>query len=104
MKKTEQVLERLEAKGCCANLHKSFFMQKKVEYLGYLLTTSGLKPQLAKIEAMHHIMCPQNTKQLKIFLGMVGMIRANPTLKVYQTRRFWYKLYVRIYTLKNYCI
>ena len=44
MKKIEQVLERLEAKGFWANLRKSFFMQKEVEYLGYLLTTGGLKP------------------------------------------------------------
>ena len=56
MKKIEQVRERLEAKGFHENLHKSFFMQKEVECLRYLLTTSGLKPKPAKIEAMHRIM------------------------------------------------
>ena len=75
MKKIEQVLERLEAKGFRANLRKSFFMQKEVEYLGYLLTTGGLKPQPAKIEAMHRIMRPKNAKQLKMFLGMVNFYR-----------------------------
>ena len=72
MRKIEQVLERLEAKGSRAKLRKSFFMQKEVEYLGYLLTTGGLKPQPAKIEAMHCIMRPKNSKQLKMFLGMVN--------------------------------
>ena len=72
MKKVEQVLERLEAKGFCANLRKSFFMQKEVEYLGYLLSTGGLKPQPKKIEAMHCIMKPKNAKLLKMFLGMVN--------------------------------
>ena len=42
MKKIKNVLERLNAKVFGANLRKSFFMQKKVEYLGYLLTTGGL--------------------------------------------------------------
>ena len=50
-------------------------MQKEVEYLGYLLTTGGLKPQPAKIEAMHRIMKPNNAKQLKMFLGMVNFYR-----------------------------
>ena len=44
MKKIKQVLERLDAKEFWANLRKSFFMQKEVEYLGYLSTTGGLKP------------------------------------------------------------
>lgn len=44
LKKIKQVLERLDAKEFCANLMKSFVMQKEVEYLGYLLTTCCLKP------------------------------------------------------------
>ena len=72
LKKIEEVLSRLDAKGFCANLRKLFFMQQEVEYLGYLLTTSSFKPQPSKIEAMHNIMKPKNAKQLKIFLGMVN--------------------------------
>ena len=58
MKKIKQVLKRLDAKGFLVNLHKSFFMQKEVEYLRYLLIMDGLKPQPAKIEVMHRIMRP----------------------------------------------
>ena len=75
LRKIEEVLSRLDAKGFRANLRKSFFMQKEVEYLGYLLTTGGLKPQPSKIEAMHRIMRPKNSKQLKMFLGMVNFYR-----------------------------
>ena len=75
LRKIEEVLSRLDAKGFRANLRKSFFMQKEVEYLGYLLTTGGLKPQSSKIEAMHRIMRPKNSKQLKMFLGMVNFYR-----------------------------
>ena len=70
MKKIEQVLKHLDAKGFCANLRKSFFMQKEVEYLTYLLTTGGLKSQPTKLKAMHCIMRLKNSKQLRMFLGM----------------------------------
>jgi hypothetical protein len=64
--KVETVLHRLQTKGFRANLKKSFFMQKQVEYLGWLLTTSGLEPQPKKIEAMKRIQPPKNSKQLKM--------------------------------------
>ena len=44
LNKIETVLSRLENKDFRANLRKSFFMQKELEYLGYLLTDKGLKP------------------------------------------------------------
>ena len=75
LKAIETVLSRLQNKGFKANLRKSFFMQKEVEYLGYQLTSEGLKPQPKKIEAMDRILPPTNNKQLKRFLGMVNFYR-----------------------------
>ena len=63
MMKIQEVLQQLDAKVFCANLRKPFLMQKKVEYLGYLLKPGGLKPQPKNIEMMNHIMRPKNTKQ-----------------------------------------
>ena len=40
----EEVLQQLESAGFKANLRKSFFMQKSVEYLGYQLTNTGTGP------------------------------------------------------------
>ena len=45
LNKIETVLSRLQDKSFRANLRKSFFMKKELEYLGYLLTDKGLKPQ-----------------------------------------------------------
>ena len=75
LKKMETVLKRLNDIGFRANLRKSFFMQTEVEYLGFLLTTDGIKPQPKKIEAMTRIKPPTNSKQLKRFLGMVNFYR-----------------------------
>jgi putative transposase len=72
LKMITTVLQRLEDKGFRANLRKSFFMQKEIEYLGYLLTDKGLKPQVKKVEAMKRIKPPTNSKQLKRFLGMIN--------------------------------
>lgn len=70
--KLEIVLQQLQDNGFQANLRKSFFMQKEVEYLGFLLTCDGIKPQPKKVEAMNQMLAPKNRKQLKIFLGMVN--------------------------------
>ena len=75
LSKLETVLSRLENKGFRANLRKTFFMQKELEYLGYLLTDEGVKPQEKKVEAMRRIKPPTNSKQLKRFLGMVNFYR-----------------------------
>ena len=68
----EVVLKQLNNIGFRANLCKSFFMQQEVEYLGFLLTTEGTRPQPKKVEAMTQIKPPTNSKQLKRFLGMVN--------------------------------
>ena len=60
--KVEVVLQRLQDKGFRANLRKSFFMQQKVEYLGYLLTSEGIRPQPKKVEAMDRMKPPTSVK------------------------------------------
>ena len=75
LQKVEEVLKRLEDKGFRANLRKSFFMQQEVEYLGYLLTSDGIKPQQKKFEAIKRFNPPKNPKQLRNFLGLVNFYR-----------------------------
>ena len=71
----EQVLTLLQEAGFRANLRKSFFMQKTVEYLGYQLTSDGLSTQPKKVKAMQRVLPPTNAKQLKRFLGMINFYR-----------------------------
>ena len=75
LKKMEVVLKRLNDVGFQTNLCKSFFMQTEVDYLGFLLTSEGIRPQPKKIEAMTRVKPPTNSKQLKQFLGMVNFYR-----------------------------
>ena len=54
---------------------KCFFCVTEIEYLGYVLTREGIKPQPKRAEAIIALMPPQNVKQLCRFLGMVQYCR-----------------------------
>lgn len=73
--KIEEVLARLEQAGFAVNLRKSFFMQQELDYLGYLLTPSGICPQPKKVEAIKRILPPKTRRQLRRFLGMINYYR-----------------------------
>ncbi len=47
----------------------------ETEYLGYILSLDGIKPQPNKVQAMLALTLPQNVKQLRRFLGMVQYYR-----------------------------
>ena len=47
----------------------------KVEYLGFMITRTGIKPQAKKVEAILNIEPPKTHKQLRGFLGMVNFYK-----------------------------
>eukprot|EP00804_Cyclotella_cryptica_P017936 CCRYP_001283-RA/>CCRYP_001283-RA protein AED:0.35 eAED:0.59 QI:0/0/0/1/0/0/3/0/343 len=47
----------------------------KTEYLGYVLSRDGIKPQPKKVQAIFALTPPQNVKHLQRFLGMVQYYR-----------------------------
>jgi hypothetical protein len=54
---------------------KSSFCAVETEYLGYVLSRDGIKPQPKKVQAILALTLPQNVKQLRRFLGMVQYYR-----------------------------
>ena len=75
MEKLDIVLSRVEQAGFRANVRKCFFAEDELEYLGYILTREGVKPQPKKVEAILRLQAPKNVKQLRTFLGMVNYYR-----------------------------
>jgi hypothetical protein len=69
--KLEEVLRRLRDRRLKVNAAKSFFCTHEIEYLGYMLTRGGIKPQIKKVQAILAINPPNNVKELRHFLGMV---------------------------------
>ncbi len=51
------------------------FCTLEIEYLGYILTREGIKPQSNKVQAILAIQPPKNVKELIHFLGMVQYYR-----------------------------
>ena len=71
----DTVLQRLRDAGLKVNGLKSFFGMKEVEYLGYILTQNGVKPQPKKVEGLLNIAPPKTVRQLRSFLGAVNYYR-----------------------------
>ncbi len=75
LEKLEEVLRRLCNKGLKINAEKSTFCTLEIEYLGYILTRDGIKPQSNKVQAILGIKPPTGVRQLRHFLGMVQYYR-----------------------------
>ncbi len=71
LEKLEEVLWQLWDAGLKVNAAKLTFCTLEIEYLGYVLTRDGIKPQSNKVQAILAINPPTGIKQLRHFLGMV---------------------------------
>jgi hypothetical protein len=69
LNKLRQVLIKLQDAGLKVNAHKCHFCAIETEYLGYILTRDGIKPQPKKIEAILALKPPITVKELHRFLG-----------------------------------
>ncbi|HBK83635.1 MAG TPA: hypothetical protein DDZ41_08570, partial [Flavobacterium sp.] len=59
---------KLQAKKCN-------FLRKEINYLGHIISTTGIKPDPSKIESVSNFPTPQNQKQIKSFLGLASYYR-----------------------------
>jgi hypothetical protein len=74
LEKLEEVLRRLLDADLKVNAEKLICCALEIEYLGYILTGDGIKPQSSKVQAILAIQPPTNAK-LRHFLGMVQYYR-----------------------------
>jgi hypothetical protein len=71
----ETVLTRLRGAGLKVNAAMSLFCAHEIEYLGYILTRDGIKPQPKKVQAILALSLPNNVKELRHFFVMVQYYR-----------------------------
>lgn len=71
----ETILKALNNANLKIQLDKSEFMHSQVEFLGYIISSEGLQPNVKKIEAIQRFNEPKTIKELRSFLGMMGYYR-----------------------------
>lgn len=67
----EELLVRLKKHGCKLNRSKLNLCRDSVKFFGHVLTSDGLMPDKAKVEAIKNMPVPQDKKDLLRFLGMI---------------------------------
>lgn len=71
----ETILKALNNANLKIQLDKSEFLHKEIEFLGYVITSGGIKPNIKKIEAIGKYPEPSTIKELRSFLGIMGYYR-----------------------------
>ena len=69
------VFENLKSANLSMKKSKCSFFSKEIQYLGYILSATGIRPLPAKTHAMQHMQPPTTPKQVRTFLGLVGYYR-----------------------------
>lgn len=69
------ILKTLQDANLKVQPDKSEFLKKSVEFLGYVITKDGIKPNPKKIESIEKWPEPKTVKELRSFLGLIGYYR-----------------------------
>ena len=71
----EKVFEILNRYNLKISLHKCVFCVKELDFLGFNVSTAGLKPTENKINELKEFPYPRDSKALRRYLGMIGFYR-----------------------------
>ena len=72
----EKVLERFSYCKIYLNGSKSMIGEKQVTFLGYDISSGGMKPNTERVEVIKRITKPKTIKQLRSFLGALNFFRS----------------------------
>lgn len=75
MERLERVFDALKEANLTLNLKKCNFFRKKIEFLGYEISSEGIKPGQKKIEAVASFKKPQNAHEIRQFIGLASFFR-----------------------------
>lgn len=73
--KLECTLQMLDSANLTLKLSKCCFFSKKVDYLGFELSSEGIRPGARKIEAVRDFPIPTNQHGVRQFIGLCSFFR-----------------------------
>lgn len=71
----EAVLKRCCECGLFLRLDKCVFLQQQIQYLGFIISALGIKPNPKRIEALLSAKTPTNIHELRCLLGALSYLR-----------------------------
>jgi len=69
----DTVLEKLTTAGFTINANKCSFYKPQIKFLGHVISSEGLMPDMDRIKAILSYPPPRNQKQLRRFLGICNI-------------------------------
>ncbi|UYV62948.1 hypothetical protein LAZ67_2002587, partial [Cordylochernes scorpioides] len=75
IERLREVLERIRSAKLTLKPSKCEFRRREVEFLGYVISTGGLKPGPRKIKAIEEFPEPKNIHDIRRFLGLTNFFR-----------------------------
>jgi len=75
IKLVQKVLDRLTQHHLAVSSKKSVFHQVEVEFLGYIVKTSGVTMSDRQVKSVHNRAHPRSVKEVQIFLGFANFHR-----------------------------
>ena len=70
-----RVMQRLREANLTAEPSKCFFGYQNLEFLGHIIGKGEVKPDDKKLSKILQVRKPQNKKQMRSFLGLIGYYR-----------------------------
>lgn len=67
----DDTLKRLHQSGLTVNKQKCEFNKNEIEFFGFIFSSTGLRPDPKKVQALHDMPKPQNAAEVRSLLGMV---------------------------------
>ena len=71
----EVILNKLKQHKLRLKLSKCFFAKSEIDYLGFVISKNGLKPNDQKVQAIKSLRPPTTVKQVRSFIGMTTWYR-----------------------------
>jgi len=73
IKLVQKVLDGLEQHHLAVSLKKSVFHQDEVDFLGYIVKTSGVTMSDRKVKSVQNWAHPRSVKEVQIFIGFANL-------------------------------
>ena len=69
------VFTKLKSANLSMKKSKCSFFSKEIQYLGHILSATGIRPLPTKTHTIQHMQPPMTPKQVRAFLGLMGYYR-----------------------------